>query len=325
MSLLRAPSRVPALGVALALAPLAIGAGDASSFGSRGSNAGTVTLTGSVHGPIPPTTCMEAGSPGVRIRSFGETTPEGSKHRSFELQLASSCVAPLYQALFSRERLDARIVPPGAERGDGAVLLSDAHLTRVELSMAPNERGTRYPLITLEIIASRVTGAPPHARSNTRVLVSDLSPIPLGSAEAWVRNGVAGTSVRLTGKPSSLDVTFASGDQRISAAWSVDAQSGLPRDDLHISVDPVDKAASGDDAAVASAVEASQELSEAVISFLGRDGSAGIVVWLKRASLAGFNAPATMPYGVRGVGHVSLVARQLAITDIGSGRTAAFP
>ncbi len=62
-----------------------------------------------------------------------------------------------------------------------------------------------------------------------------------------------------------------------------------------------------------------------MISFLGRDGAAGIVVWLKRVSLAGFNAPSATPYGVRGVGHVSLVARQLAITDIGSGRTAAFP
>lgn len=324
MCLLRSRWRGPAL--ALLFAPLtAIGGGDASASDAYGGDVGTVTLTGSVHGPIPPATCTEAGSAGVRIRSFGEMTPEGSRHRSFEIQLSSSCVAPLYQALFSRERLDARVVPPGGVGTDAAVLLGDARLTRVELSMAANERGTRYPLITLELTASRITGAPPRARGNTRVLVSDLSPVPRGAAESWVRNGVAGTSVRLRGKPSGLNVTFASGDQRIAAAWSVDAQSGLPRDDLHISIDPIDKAASGDDAAVASAVEASQELSEAVISFLGRDGSAGIVVWFKRASLAGFNAPAATPYGVRGVGHVSLVARQLAITDIGSGRTAAFP
>lgn len=259
-------------------------------------------------------------SPFIRRNDAGGITT-----RSFELQLSSSCVAPLYQALFSRERLEARIVPPGVERSDGAVLLGDARLTRVELSTTANERGTRYPLITLELTASRVTGAPPRARGNTHVLASDVSPVPRGAAEAWVRNGVAGTSVRLTGKPSGLDVTFASGDQRIAAAWSVDAQSGLPREDLHISIDPIDKAASGTDAALASAVEAGSELSEAVISFLGRDGSAGIIVWLKRASLAGFNGPAATPYGVRGIGHVSLVARQLAITDIGSGRTAAFP
>jgi hypothetical protein len=151
--------------------------------------------------------------------------------------------------------------------------------------------------------------------------------VPYGAGEAWVRYGVAGTSVRLAGggRPSSLDVTFASGDQRIAAAWSVDEQTGLPGDDLHISIDPIDKAAGGDDASVTAAVEGGRELSEAVISFLGRDGAAGIVVWLKRASLAGFSAPATTPYGVRGVGHLSLVTRQLAITGIGSGRTAAFP
>src|SRR5262249_38575116 len=250
---------------ALAFAPLmAIGGDRATASDAPGGEVGTVTLTGSVHGAIPPAACTEGGSPGGRIRSFGETTPEGSRHRSFELQLSSSCVAPLYQALFSRERLEARIVPPGTERADAAVLLADAHLTRVELSMAANERGTRYPLITLELTASRVTGAPPRARANTRVLVSDLSPVPRGAAEAWVRNGVSGTSVRLSGKPSGLNVTFASGDQRIAAAWSVDAQSGLPRDDLHISIDPVDKAASGDDAAVASAAEGGRELSEAV-------------------------------------------------------------
>jgi hypothetical protein len=303
---------------------MAAGAGGAPATDARGVDGGTVTLVGSVHGPIPPVTCTEAGSPGVRIRSFGETTPEGSRRRSFELQLTSSCVAPLYQALFSRERLEARIVPPGVERADAAVLLRDAQLTRVELSMAADERGVRYPLITLELTASRVSGAAPRARGNSRLLASDLSPVPRGSAEGWVRNGVAGTSVRLTGKPSGLDVTFASGDQRIAASWSVDGRSGVPRDDLHISIDPIDKAASGDDAAVASAVEGGRELSEAVISFLGRDGSAGIVVWLKRASLAGFNAPSS-PYGPRGVGHLSLVARQLAVTDIGSGRTAAFP
>lgn len=315
MSLSWVCRRGPAL--AFALAPL-------FAAHTHGDDGGTVLLTGRVHGAIPPATCAEAGASGVRLRSFGEITPDGAHHRSFQIQLNSSCVAPLYQALFSRERLEARIVPPG-ERADVAVMLGDAHLTRVELSTAANERGTRYPLITLELTASHVTGVPRRARANGRLLASDLSPVPQGTAEAWVRNGVARTSVRLTGQPSGLDVTFASGDQRIAAAWSVDDQTGLPRDDLHISVDPIDKAASGDDAAVASAVEDRRELSEAVISFLGRDGAAGIVVWLKRASLAGFNAPAATPYGVRGVGHVSLVARQLAITDIGSGRTAAFP
>ncbi len=286
---------------------------------------GTVTLTGSVHGAIPPAACTEAGSPGVRVRSFGEITPSGARHRSFQIQVMSSCVAPLYQALFSRERLEARVAPPSGGRADDAMVLGDAHLTRVELSTAANERGTRYPVITLELTAARVTGAPSRGRGNTRLTYSDLSPVPRGAAEAWVRSGVSGTSVRLTGQPSGLDVTFASGDQRIAAAWSVDDETGLPRDDLHISIDPIDKAASSDDAAVASAVEDRRQLTEAVISFLGRDGSAGIVVWLKRASLAGFNAPAATPYGVRGVGHLSLVTRQLAITDIGSGRTAAFP
>ncbi len=288
---------------------------------------GTVTLTGSVHGAIPPAACAEAGSSGVRLRSFGEITPGGARRRSFEIQVASSCVAPLYQALFSRERLAVRIAPASGERAGDAVSLDDARLTRVELSTAANERGTRYPLITLELTASRVSGAPPHRPGNTRLNYSDVSPVPHGAGEAWVRNGVAGTSVRLAGggRPSGLDVTFASGDQRIAAAWSVDERTGLPRDDLHISIDPIDKATSVDDAAVTAAVEDGRELSEAVISFIGRDGAAGIVVWLKRASLAGFNAPAATPYGVRGVGHLSLVTRQLAITDIGSGRTAAFP
>jgi len=288
---------------------------------------GTVTLTGSVHGAIPPAACAEAGSSGVRLRSFGEITPSRARRRSFEIQVASSCVAPLYQALFSRERLEVRIAPPSGERAGDAVSLDDAHLTRVELSTSANEAGTRYPVITLELIASRVAGAPPRRRGNARLSYSDVSSVPHGAGESWVRNGVAGTSVRLAGgaRPSGLDVTFASGDQRIAAAWSVDQQTGLPRDDLHISIDPVDKAAGDDDAVVAAAVGGSRELSEAVISFIGRDGAAGIVVWLKRASLAGFNAPAATPYGVRGVGHLSLVARQLAITDIGSGRTAAFP
>ncbi len=173
-------------------------------------------------------------------------------------------------------------------------LLDDARLTRVELSTAANESGTRYPLITLELTASRVTGAPPRRRGNARLNYSDVSPVPYGAGEAWVRHGVAGTSVRLAGggRPSGLDVTFASGDQRIAAAWSVDEQTGLPRDDLHISIDPIDKAAGSDDASLTAAVEDGRQLSEAVISFLGRDGAAGIVVWLKRASVAGFNAPA---------------------------------
>jgi hypothetical protein len=234
----------------------------------------------------------------------------------------------LYQALFSRERLAVRVAPPSGERPGDAVLLDDARLTRVELSTAANESGTRYPLITLELTASRVTGAPPRRRGNARLNYSDVSPVPYGAGEAWVRHGVAGTSVRLAGggRPSGLDVTFASGDQRIAAAWSVDEQTGLLRDDLHISIDPIDKAAGSDDASLTAAVEDGRQLSEAVISFLGRDGAAGIVVWLKRASLAGFNTPAGTPYGARGsVGHLSLVTRQLAITDIGSGRTAAFP
>ncbi len=287
----------------------------------------TVTLTGSVHGTIPPAACAEAGSSGVRLRSFGEITPSGARRRSFEIQVASSCVAPLYQALFSRERLAVRVAPPSGERAGDAVSLDDARLTRVELSTAANESGTRYPLITLELTASRVTGAPPRRQGNARLNYSDVSPVPYGAGEAWVRHGVAGTSVRLAGggRPSGLDVTFASGDQRIAAAWSVDEQTGLPSDDLHISIDPIDKAAGSDDASLTAAVEDGRQLSEAVISFLGRDGAAGIVVWLKRASVAGFNAPAATPYGVRGVGHLSLVTRQLAITDIGSGRTAAFP
>jgi hypothetical protein len=318
---MRASSLWPAL--AVAVVPWLAG-GVVSPDG--GGDGGTVTFVGSVHGSIPPSTCTEGGTPGVRIRSLAETTPDGSRHRSFELQMNSSCVAPLYQALFSRERLEARIVPPsGADRRDAVLVLGDARLTRVELSTAADERGIRYPLITLELTAARVSGSAPRARTGSRVLYSDVSPVPRGAAETWVRDGVAGTSVRLSGKPSGLDVTFASGDQRIAAAWSVDEQTGLPRDDLHISIDPIDKSASGDDAAVASAVEDRRELSEAVISFLGRDGAAGIVVWLKRASLAGFDAPAATPYGVRRVGHLSLVTRQLAITDIGSGRTAAFP
>ncbi len=309
--------------VALAFAPLFAARGGATPHVDDG----TVTLTGSVHGAIPPAACAEAGSSGVRLRSFGEITPSGARLRSFEIQVASSCVAPLYQALFSRERLAVRIAPPSGEGAVDAVSLDDAHLTRVELSTASNESGTRYPLITLELTASRVNGAPPRRRGNARLDYSDVSPVPHGTGEAWVRNGVAGTSVRLAGSghPSGLDVTFASGDQRIAAAWSVDEQTGLPRGDLHISIDPIDKAAGSDDASVAAAVEDRRELSEAVISFIGRDGAAGIVVWLKRASLAGFSAPAATPRGVRGVGHLSLVTRQLAITDIGSGRTAAFP
>ena len=313
---------VPVL--AFAVAPLlAFGAGRRAAPVVDG---GTVSLTGSVHGAIPPAACAEAGASGVRLRSFGEITPSGSRHRTFEIQVSSSCVAPLYQALFSRERLDVRIAPPAGERAE-AVALDDARLTRVELSTASDERGTRYPLITLDLTTRRVAGVPPRAAGKTRVDYSDISPVPRGVAETWVRNGVAGTSVRLAGggRASALDVTFASGDQRIAAAWSVDERTGLPRDDLHISIDPIDKAAGGDDAAVASAVEGGRELTEAVISFLGRDGAAGIVVWLKRASLAGFNAPAATPYGVRGVGHLSLVTRELAITDIASGRTAAFP
>jgi hypothetical protein len=313
---------LPAL--ALAFAPLFA----ASDGATPVVDGGTVTLTGSVHGAIPPAACAEPGSSGVRLRSFGEITPRGARRRSFEIQVASSCVAPLYQALFSRERLGVRIAPPIGERAVDAVSLDDAHLTRVELSTAANESGTRYPLITLELTASRVAGAPPRGRGTARLAYSDVSPVPHGAGETWVRNGVAGTSVRLAdgGRPSGLDVTFASGDQRITAAWAVDEQTGLPRDDLHISIDPIDKAAGGDDAAVSAAVEDGRELSEAVISFLGRDGAAGIVVWLKRASLAGYNAPAATPYGARGsVGHLSLVTRQLAITDIGSGRTAAFP
>jgi hypothetical protein len=319
--MLRAWCRLPAF--VLAVTPLfVVGNGTTPAV-----DGGTVTLTGSVHGTIPPAACAEAGSSGVRLRSFGEITPSGARRRSFEIQVASSCVAPLYQALFSRERLAVRIVPPSGERAGDAVSLDDARLTRVELSTAANESGTRYPLISLELTASRVTGAPPRGRRNARLNYSDVSPVPYGAGEAWVRYGVAGTSVRLAsgGRPSSLDVTFASGDQRIAAAWSVDEQTGLPGDDLHISIDPIDKAAGGDDGSVTAAVEGGRELSEAVISFLGRDGAAGIVVWLKRASLAGFSAPATTPYGVRGVGHLSLVTRQLAITDIGSGRTAAFP
>ena len=221
---------LPAL--ALALAPL-FAAGVRATPAADG---GTVTLTGSVHGAIPPAACAEAGSSGVRLRSFGEITPSGARRRSFEIQVASSCVAPLYQALFSRERLDVRIAPPSGERAVDAVSLGDAHLTRVELSTAANERGTRYPLITLELTASRVSGAPARGRGNGRLTYSDVSPVPHGAGESWVRNGVAGTSVRLAGggRPSGLDVTFASGDQRIAAAWSVDEQTGLPRDDLHI-------------------------------------------------------------------------------------------
>ena len=60
----------------------------------------------------------------------------------------------------------------------------------------------------------------------------------------------AAAHAAFAGPPSGLDVTFASGDQRIAASWSVDNETGLPRDDLHISIDPIDKAANGDDAAV---------------------------------------------------------------------------
>lgn len=319
---MRLRARFTVSAFALALAPWSEpGAGATPAV-----DGGTVSLVGSVHGAIPPAACSEAGASGVRLRSFAETTLNGSRHRTFEIQVASSCIAPLYQALFSRERLEVRIVPPAGERSTSAAF-DDAHLTRVELSTAADERGTRYPLITLDLTATRVTGVPPRASANRRLTYSDISPVPRGVSEAWVRNGVAGTSVRLSSSAptSGLDVTFASGDQRISAAWAVDERTGLPRDDLHISIDPIDKTAGGDDSAVASAVESGRELTEAVISFLGPDGAAGIVVWLKRASLAGFSAPASTPYGVRGVGHLSLVTRQLAITDIASGRTAAFP
>ena len=93
---------------------------------------------------------------------------ERRARRSFEIQVASSCVAPLYQALFSRERLEVRIAPPSGERAVDALSLDDAHLTRVELSTAANERGTRYPLITLELTASRVIGAAARGRGNGR-------------------------------------------------------------------------------------------------------------------------------------------------------------
>ena len=285
---------------------------------------GVVSITGSVHGAIPPTSCIDVGAGGVPIRSFEELANAGASHRSFRLQLATSCVAPLYQALFSKEPLQVRVGP--LVRGTGGappILLADARLTRVELSTGANERGIRFPVATLEMTSSRVTGAAP--RAGRTEIYSEASLSPRTSGEAWVHDGVTGTSVRLAAQPPGLDLTFASGDQRIAASWSVDERTGLPRDDLHIAVDPIDKSAGTDDASVAAAVDDRRELAEAVISFLGRDGAAGIVVWLKRASLAGFSAPAGSPSGVRGVGHLSLVARQLTVTDIGSGRTAAFP
>ena len=149
--------------------------------------------------------------------------------------------------------------------------------------------GTRYPLITLELTASRVTRrAATRARERATQLLGRLARAirrGRGMGALWRRGNERASRGRWA--TSGVDVTFASGDQRIAAAWSVDEQTGLPGDDLHISIDPIDKAAGGDDASVAAAVEGGRELSEAVISFLGRDGAAGIVVWLKRASLGG--------------------------------------
>jgi hypothetical protein len=301
-------------------AVLFVGAGAAGAQTTRG----VASITGSVHGAIPPVSCIDVAAGGVAIQSFEELANAGASHRSFRIQLATSCVAPLYQALFSKEPLQVRVGP--VVRGTGGsspIQLADARLTRVELSTGANEHGIRFPVATLEMISSRVTGVALHAGRTE--IYSEASLSPRASGEAWVHDGVTGTSVRLAAQPPGLDVTFASGDQRIAASWSVDERTGLPRDDLHISVDPIDKSAGTDDAAVAAAVDDHRELAEAVISFLGRDGAAGIVVWLKRASLAGFSAPAGSPSGVRGVRHLSLVARRLTVTDIGSGRTAAFP
>lgn len=300
---------------ALALGGMRWGRGPA-----RPDDGGVVSFTGSVHGAMPPVACIESGTAGIPMRSFEEMTSNGSRYRAFRIQLSSSCVAPLFQALFSREALEVRAA---LRSGAGVAAFGDAHLTRVELAMAPNERGAKFPVVTVELTSSRVSGVSSPRLQTTSF--SDVSPVPRGSAEAWVKAGIAGTSIRLAGQPAGPDITFASGDQRIVASWSVDDETGRPRDDLRIVVDPIDKAAGNDDAALTSAAQSRRELSEAVISFLGRDGAAGIVVWLKRASLAGFVAPAPTPNGVRGVGRVTLVTRQLTITDIGSGRTAAFP
>ncbi len=167
-----------------------------------------VTLSGSVHGALPPAPCTVAGGPAgtVAVGAFDETTastaPAGSG--TFELEIATACAAPFYQALFSHEPITAAFVFGGAQRL--TLSLANARITHVDVIGSPRTTSTLGLTLKIGIASTQVTASAPGANVTTGTAPSASPTTSSPAKTAAVQSGVVvpmtkGASVALSSGP----------------------------------------------------------------------------------------------------------------------------
>ena len=302
----------------LARSVLALAGGLAAGLGSRPARAqcgATATFSGAIHGALPPAACGATGG-GLSLTDFQETTPASAPNGSgtFELSFNSTCVAPLYQALFSQEAIAATFDFGDAERKSSTLSLANARLTHVDVSSARAGAATTMR-VTIGIASPRVTAAT--ARAPTIHLAgSARNALPgAGGAQAWAARGVGRVSVHLVAKPS-LDATVVASEPSLTVHAAVDAVTGMPTPNFQIAYRFTLVQAPRD---VVSVTATRPAMTQTVVTYAGfGTATTGVTLWLKSARVASVTTagPATS---------ISIAATQLTITDIGSGRTASLP
>lgn len=321
----------------------------------------TATLTGAVHGPLPSASCgvsPTGANHAVGLTGIQETTPSSAPTASgtFEITLFSTCIAPFYQALFSQEAITSTLTLGGGAQ-TLTLSLANARLTHVDVditSVLPGGLmrvtvGVASPQVTVAGQPSAPTTAQPATKSApapvraagvaqsgaatrkisgnvalasaarlrlpTMQLANPMQPVlPASLGQSWATNGVGTMNIHLVSSSPALDVTASMIKPTLRVHAAVDAITGMPSPSFQIAYDftiaqPQPLAA----------LMARPALTQAVATYSGyTTHTVGITLWLKSARIATASLSAAN-------GTISVAASQLAITDIGSGRTASLP
>jgi len=295
-------------------------------------DAAMVSITGNIHGSIPPAVCSRPGDDGIAVQAFEETSGRDDSSRvgasgSFELEMETACVAPFFQALFAHERLSTRVTFTGSTlHAPSSITLEDAQLTHVDLRLV-SVAGRSRPRVAVGFSA-------PH------VLSTDTSGmiVQTGSAErrrARAFRASAQTSVRATAADAWMQHGVDAALHLAAAETAADETSHIRRFHLSVSM-PSSRSNAADPRIVLDsvvAVDAAQNkprserlgrdtpLRQAILMVNGQDGTTGITIWLKGAQPAHTDARGKRRAGAT----LAITAASLTITDISSGRTASTP
>jgi len=303
-----------------------------SSRRSNVADAAVVSITGNIHGSIPPAACFERGKDGIAVEAFDETTghSESGSHASsasFELEMGTGCVAPFFQALFAREHLSARVTFTGsALRAPYSMTLEDARLTHVDLGLVSTGGRSRIvvaiglstPHVVLGDTSGSIIQAASVERPRARAFrASAPRAAGMGNADAWMRRGVDAAMHLATNQPAT-DETSHIRHFRLSVESTVARNNTAA---VRIRLDSVLQRDMAEARPDSEQLDRHALLNQATLLVNGQDGTTGITVWLKGAQI-------THP-GSRGDGRrttsLAISAASLTITDISSGRTASTP